>query len=48
MNINTIVDNEYADKNFRDICNAPLSALRGVSKKDGPSRGRVLIRYALS
>ena len=34
MNINTIVDSDYADKNFRDICNAPLSALRGLSKKD--------------
>ncbi len=34
MNINTIVDGEYADKCFRDICNAPLSALRGVTKKD--------------
>ncbi len=34
MNINTIVDKEYADKCFRDICNAPLSALRGVTKKD--------------
>lgn len=34
MNINTIVDSEYADKNFRDLCNAPLSAMRGLSKKD--------------
>ncbi|MFL6657559.1 MAG: hypothetical protein ACJ8GW_05775 [Massilia sp.] len=34
MNINTIVDAEFAGKCFRDICNAPLSALRGVSAKD--------------
>lgn len=34
MNINTIVDSEFADKCFRDICNAPLSAMRGVSVKD--------------
>jgi hypothetical protein len=34
MNINTVVDAEFAGKCFRDICNAPLSAMRGVSKKD--------------
>ena len=34
MNINSIVDSAYEDKCFRDICNAPLSALRGVSPKD--------------
>ena len=34
MNINTIVDTEFADKNFRDICKAPLSAMRGLSKDD--------------
>ena len=34
MNINNIVDSAYADKCFRDICNAPLAALRGVSAKD--------------
>jgi hypothetical protein len=34
MNINTIVDSEHAGKCFRDICNAPLSALRGLSAKD--------------
>jgi hypothetical protein len=34
MNINTIVDNDFADKCFRDICNAPLSALRGLSTSD--------------
>ena len=34
MNIDTIVDQEYADKSFRDIVNAPISALRGVRAKD--------------
>jgi hypothetical protein len=34
MNINTVVDGAYADKCFRDICNAPLSALRGLSDSD--------------
>jgi hypothetical protein len=34
MNIDTIVDQEYANKTFRDIVNAPISALRGVSAKD--------------
>ena len=34
MNINTVVDSEFAGKCFRDICNAPLSALHGVSVKD--------------
>ena len=34
MNINTIVDREFAEKNFRSICNAPLSAMRGLSKDD--------------
>jgi hypothetical protein len=34
MNINTVVDSEFAGKCFRDICNAPLSALRGLSAKD--------------
>ena len=34
MNINTIVDSEFAGKCFRDISNAPLSAMRGLSKKD--------------
>ncbi|SHH00962.1 hypothetical protein [Massilia sp. CF038] len=34
MNINTIVDADYAGKCFRDIANAPLAALRGLSKKD--------------
>ena len=34
MNINTIVDGEFAGKCFRDIASAPLSALRGLSTKD--------------
>jgi hypothetical protein len=34
MNIHTVVDSEFAGKSFRDICNAPLAALRGVSAKD--------------
>ena len=34
MNIDTVVDAEFAGKCFRDICNAPLSAMRGLSKKD--------------
>jgi hypothetical protein len=34
MNINNVVDNEFSGKCFRDICNAPLSALRGLSAKD--------------
>lgn len=34
MNIDTIVDGAWAAKSFRDICNAPISALRGVSSKD--------------
>ncbi len=34
MNINTIVDKEFADKCFRDLCNAPLNAMRGLSTKD--------------
>lgn len=34
MNINTIIDSEHAGMCFRDLCKAPLSALRGVSAKD--------------
>jgi hypothetical protein len=34
MNIHTVVDTEFAGKSFRDICNAPLAALRGLSAKD--------------
>ena len=34
MNIDTIVDKEFAGKSFRELVNAPVSALRGVSAKD--------------
>ena len=34
MNIDTIVDKEYVDKSFRELADAPLSALRGLSPKD--------------
>ena len=34
MNIDTIVDQEYLGKSFKDIADAPISALRGVSAKD--------------
>ena len=34
MNINTVVDAEFAGKCFRDISKAPLSAMRGLSSKD--------------
>lgn len=34
MNIDTVVDKDYLGKCFRDLADAPLSALRGVSVKD--------------
>lgn len=34
MNIYTIVDQEYAGHNLRELADAPVSALRGVSAKD--------------
>ncbi|MES2742936.1 MAG: hypothetical protein V4754_18595 [Pseudomonadota bacterium] len=34
MNINTIVDQQYLGKTFKELADAPLSALRGVSAKD--------------
>ena len=34
MNIDTIVDKEYVDKSFRELADAPLSALRGLSPTD--------------
>ncbi len=34
MNINTIVDKAYHGKSFRDLADAPVSALHGVSDKD--------------
>lgn len=40
MNIDTIVDNEYAGLCLRDLCHAPLQALRGVSAKDAKALGQ--------
>jgi hypothetical protein len=34
MNIDTIVDNDYQGKSFRELAEAPVSALRGVSAKE--------------
>jgi predicted RecB family nuclease len=34
MNINTIVDKAYKDKSFKEIADAPVSALQGISAKD--------------
>lgn len=34
MNISKIVDVEFQKKSFREIADAPLSALTGISKKD--------------
>ena len=34
MNIDTIVDKEYAGLSFRALAEAPVSALRGISTKD--------------
>ena len=34
MNIDTIVDDAFAGKCLRELVNAPVSALRGVSAKD--------------
>lgn len=34
MNIDTIVDKEYVGKSFRELAEAPVSVLRGVSAKD--------------
>lgn len=34
MNIDKIVDNKYCGMTFRDLCNAPVEALSGVSAKD--------------
>lgn len=31
MNIDTIVDKAFTGKSFRELCNAPVSALRGLS-----------------
>lgn len=42
MNIDTIVDKDYAGKSFRELCNAPLSALRGLSDKDAKAIAKAL------
>jgi hypothetical protein len=34
MNIDTIVDDAHKGKGFRELVNAPVSALRGMSAKD--------------
>jgi hypothetical protein len=34
MNIETIVDKDYLGKCFKDLADAPVSALRGLSAKD--------------
>jgi len=34
MNIDTVVDQAYVGKCFKDLADAPVSALRGVSAKD--------------
>lgn len=34
MNIESIVDQAYLGKSFKDIADAPISALRGVSAQD--------------
>jgi len=35
MNINKIVDKKYEAMSFKEIANAPVSALQGVSDGDG-------------
>jgi hypothetical protein len=34
MNISKVVDKDYQGKSFREIADAPLSALQGISAKD--------------
>ena len=34
MNINICVDKSYEDKSFKELADAPLAALQGLSKKD--------------
>lgn len=34
MNIDTVVDQEYAGKSFRELADAPVSALKGLSAND--------------
>ena len=35
MNINKIVDKAYEQKSFKEIANAPVAALQGISDNDG-------------
>jgi len=35
MNVNKIVDKAYEQKSFKEIANAPVAALQGVSDSDG-------------
>lgn len=39
MNIDTIVDDAYVHQSFRELKEAPLQALRGVSAKDARALG---------
>lgn len=34
MNINKIVDKDYKDKSFKEIADAPVNALQGISARD--------------
>jgi hypothetical protein len=40
MNIDTIIDDAFAGKCFRELVEAPVSALRGVSAKDARALGQ--------
>jgi hypothetical protein len=40
MNIDTIVDDAFAGKGFRELVEAPVSALRGVSARDAKVLGQ--------
>jgi hypothetical protein len=35
MNINNIVDKAYEQKSLKEIANAPVAALQGISDNDG-------------
>ena len=47
MNIDTIVDLEYLGKSFRDLADAPISALRGVSAKDAKALSQAFGVYTV-
>lgn len=40
MKIDTIVDDAFAGKGFRELVEAPVSALRGISAKDARALGQ--------